>query len=83
MSIERKCFLIDWNDFLEIAEESRGLGIFYKRESERTIKAAVGRYATEKTFDKEEEYNRAINKLKDLGFKEVFDSVYISEWLVK
>jgi hypothetical protein len=62
MALERRAFLIEWDEFMDIAEESRGLGVFYKRPSELVIKAAVGRFATEITCkdDKEFEENSRI-----------------------
>jgi hypothetical protein len=83
MSLERRCLLIEWDKLIEIAENSRGQGIYYRRESDLTIKAATSRYASEIQCANEKEFNEKIKKLEDLGFVEVFETIDLSAWITK
>jgi hypothetical protein len=76
-------FIVSWSDFLDIAENSRGLGRFIVREEELLIRATIGKYSSEKTCRTEEELNEEIKKLKKLNFVEIIDVKDLPTWFIK
>jgi hypothetical protein len=83
LRVESRVLVVPWEKFLEIAEDSRGQGVYVVKKEEGTIKAAVGRFATEKYFASEKDLEEAVKLLKRLNFAEVLDVVELAVWLVK
>jgi hypothetical protein len=83
LRVESRALIIPWDRFLEIAEDSRGQGIFVVKKEEGVIKAAVGRFASEKYFASEKELEEGVKLLKKLNFVEVLDVVELAVWLTK
>jgi spermidine/putrescine-binding protein len=81
--VETRILTVNWSDFLNIAEDSRGLGMFTVRREDLLIRAAVGRYGSEKICKTEEELNKEIERLKKLNFVEIIDVKDLITWFGK
>jgi len=81
--VETKVLIVPWSKFIEIAEDSRGLGIFMVRRDELSVKAVVGRFASEKTCNNERELDETVKTLRRLNFAEVLDIADLTVWLAR
>jgi len=83
MSVERRVFIIDWDKFLNYARDCRGQGIFFTNEETKEIKAVVGKFGAEISFDNDKDYQKALKQLEELEFVRVYDVKDATVWLIR